>query len=96
MRFEHIRSIPTRTGLRLQDKACIVTGAGSGIGKEIALTFAREGTRAAVADLYKGAAQSVADEILQRRWFGDRSRHGCHERGSGPERSVRCCRALWP
>jgi 3-hydroxybutyrate dehydrogenase len=29
--------------MKLQDKICIVTGAASGIGKEIAHTFAREG-----------------------------------------------------
>ena len=28
--------------MRLKDKICVVTGAASGIGKEIALTFARE------------------------------------------------------
>jgi 3-hydroxybutyrate dehydrogenase len=64
MNFENIRSIPNRTGLRLKDTACIVTGAGSGRGKEIAFTFAREGARVAVADLNKEAAKSVADEIF--------------------------------
>lgn len=29
--------------MKLQDKVCIVIGAASGIGKEIALTYAREG-----------------------------------------------------
>jgi len=49
--------------MKLQDRICIVTGAASGIGKEIALRFAREGGRIAVADLTKAAGQSVADEI---------------------------------
>ncbi|MDH4053607.1 MAG: 3-hydroxybutyrate dehydrogenase [Rubrivivax sp.] len=49
--------------MKLQDKVCIVTGAASGIGKEIALTYAREGARVAVADINQGAAQAVADEI---------------------------------
>jgi len=49
--------------MRLQDKVCIVTGAASGIGKEIALTFAREGGRIVIADLDGNAAQSAAQEI---------------------------------
>jgi 3-hydroxybutyrate dehydrogenase len=50
--------------MRLRDKVCIVTGAASGIGKSIALTYAREGGKLAIADLNKPAAQSVADEIV--------------------------------
>src|SRR5688572_7212594 len=49
--------------MKLKDKVCIVTGAASGIGKAIALTYAREGGKLAIADLNKQAAQSVADEI---------------------------------
>lgn len=49
--------------MRLQDKVCIVTGAASGIGKEIALTFAREGGRIVIADLDGKAAQATAQEI---------------------------------
>jgi 3-hydroxybutyrate dehydrogenase len=49
--------------MKLQDKVCIVTGAASGIGKEIANTFAREGGKVVIADLNKDAAQAAADEI---------------------------------
>ena len=49
--------------MKLQDKVCIVTGAASGIGKEIAATFAREGGRVVVADMNQAAAQSAADQI---------------------------------
>ena len=49
--------------MKLTDKVCIVTGAASGIGKEIALRFAQEGGRVAIADLNKAAAQAAADEI---------------------------------
>jgi 3-hydroxybutyrate dehydrogenase len=49
--------------MKLQDKVCIVTGAASGIGKEIARTFAREGGKVVIADLNKEAAQASADEI---------------------------------
>jgi 3-hydroxybutyrate dehydrogenase len=50
--------------MKLKDKTAIVTGAASGIGKEIALTYAREGAKVAVADLDKGAADAAAGEIL--------------------------------
>ncbi|HZW74490.1 MAG TPA: 3-hydroxybutyrate dehydrogenase [Caldimonas sp.] len=48
---------------QLQDKIAIVTGAASGLGKEIAVTYAREGAKVAVADLNRDAAQAVADEL---------------------------------
>jgi 3-hydroxybutyrate dehydrogenase len=51
--------------MKLKDKVCIVTGAASGIGKEIALTYAREGGKVAIADLNKDAAQGAADEIVK-------------------------------
>ena len=51
--------------MKLQDKVCIVTGAASGIGKEIALTYAREGGKIVIADLNKAAAQGAADEIVK-------------------------------
>lgn len=49
--------------MKLQNKVCIVTGAASGIGKEIAFTYAREGGKVAIADMNKAAAQAAADEI---------------------------------
>ena len=49
--------------MKLKDKVCIVTGAASGIGKEIALTDAREGGKVVIADMNKPAAQATADEI---------------------------------
>jgi 3-hydroxybutyrate dehydrogenase len=63
MRFEDKAALAGTTTLRLKDKICIVTGAASGIGKQIALTFAREGGKVAIADLNHNAAQSVAEEI---------------------------------
>jgi 3-hydroxybutyrate dehydrogenase len=51
--------------MKLQDKVCIVTGAASGIGKEIALTYARESGKVVIADLNMDAAQGVADEIVK-------------------------------
>jgi 3-hydroxybutyrate dehydrogenase len=49
--------------MRLKDKSAIITGAASGIGKDIALLFAREGAKVAVADLNKQAADAAAKEI---------------------------------
>ena len=49
--------------MKLQDKVCIVTGAASGIGKEIARVYAAEGGKVVIADLNKDAAQAAADEI---------------------------------
>jgi 3-hydroxybutyrate dehydrogenase len=49
--------------MRLQDKVAIITGAASGIGKEIAIVFAREGAKVAIADLDKKAADATAKEI---------------------------------
>ncbi len=51
--------------MRLKDNVCIVTGAASGIGKEIALTYGREGGKVVIADLNLQAAQAVALEITK-------------------------------
>ena len=47
----------------LKDKRIVVTGAGRGIGAEIARDAARHGARVAVADLDRGAAEAVASDI---------------------------------
>jgi 3-hydroxybutyrate dehydrogenase len=49
--------------MQLRNKVAIVTGAASGIGREIALRFAAEGARVAIADLNQQAAQAAADDI---------------------------------
>ncbi|AUA16019.1 SDR family oxidoreductase [Streptomyces sp. SID8382] len=47
----------------LQDRAVIVTGAGSGIGRAAALTFAAEGAKVLVADLDRDGAEQVVAAI---------------------------------
>jgi len=47
----------------LKDKVVFVTGAGSGIGRAIALRLASEGAKVAVTDVVESAAKSVASEI---------------------------------
>src|ERR1700730_17884280 len=49
--------------MRLKDKVAVVTGAASGIGKEIVRTYAREGARVVIADLNEKAANAAAAEI---------------------------------
>ena len=48
---------------RLEGKSCIVTGAGRGIGRSVALAFAREGAKVVVNDVDADAADGVAKEI---------------------------------
>jgi 3-hydroxybutyrate dehydrogenase len=49
--------------MRLENKVAIVTGAASGIGKEIAALFVREGARVAIADLNQKGADATAAEL---------------------------------
>ncbi|WP_238891060.1 3-hydroxybutyrate dehydrogenase [Achromobacter insuavis] len=49
----------------LNGKVAVVTGAASGIGKEIALTLSRAGAAIAIADLNQAGADAVAREIEQ-------------------------------
>ncbi len=49
--------------MQLKDKAAVVTGAASGIGKEIARTFAEAGACVVIADLNFTAARAAAEEL---------------------------------
>ena len=48
----------------IEGKVAVVTGAASGIGKEIAHTLAKAGAKIAIADLNLDGAQAVVDEII--------------------------------
>jgi 3-hydroxybutyrate dehydrogenase len=50
--------------MKLQGKTAIITGAASGIGKDIAILFAREGASVAIADLNLQAANATAAELV--------------------------------
>lgn len=49
--------------MRFSDKTCIVSGAGSGIGRATALRMASEGGRVVAVDLHLAAAQDTAAQI---------------------------------
>lgn len=49
--------------MRLENKVAIVTGAGSGMGKQIALLYAKEGANVAVSDINLDAANATVEEI---------------------------------
>jgi len=54
----------------LKGKTAIVTGAGRGIGREIAGTLAREGVNTVVTDIYQDRLDNVAKEFAEQGWEG--------------------------
>jgi len=49
--------------MQLKDKVAFITGSASGIGKEIATVYAREGAKVVIADMNKDAAEATAAEL---------------------------------
>jgi NAD(P)-dependent dehydrogenase (short-subunit alcohol dehydrogenase family) len=49
---------------RFENKVCYVTGAGSGIGKATAISFAKEGGKVVCCDINKQNAEETASEIV--------------------------------
>jgi NAD(P)-dependent dehydrogenase (short-subunit alcohol dehydrogenase family) len=51
--------------MRLEKKVCVITGAGAGIGRAIALAFGTEGAKVIAADIHEEAAAETAALITQ-------------------------------
>lgn len=49
--------------MRLQNKVALIKGAANGIGRAIAVCFAREGARVAIIDIDKAAGQALESQI---------------------------------
>ena len=49
--------------MKLKDKIVLITGGGSGLGREMGLTFAREGAKVGVNDIRPESAHNVVTEI---------------------------------
>ena len=60
--------------MRLEGKAALVTGAGSGIGRAIAREFAREGAKLLLAEIDEDSGRAIAGEIEARFLRCDTSR----------------------
>ena len=48
----------------MRGRVAIVTGAGCGLGRAFAKRFAKEGSTAIIAEIDRGCAESVAEEII--------------------------------
>ncbi|TFW05395.1 SDR family oxidoreductase [Oxalobacteraceae bacterium OM1] len=51
----------------LQDKVALVTGAGSGIGRAVALAYAAAGARVVVSDIHDARGRQTVDQIVELR-----------------------------
>lgn len=51
--------------MEFREKIVLITGSGNGIGRSIALAFAREGAKVVIVDIDKEAAEKVGNEVKQ-------------------------------
>jgi NAD(P)-dependent dehydrogenase (short-subunit alcohol dehydrogenase family) len=49
--------------MRLQDKVCVITGAGSGMGQTAALMFGKEGAKVAVFEISEQAGRQTVEQV---------------------------------
>lgn len=49
--------------MKLQDKVCVITGGGSGIGRAAAALFAKEGASVVIADVSEAAGRAAAEAL---------------------------------
>src|SRR5262249_36756635 len=57
---------PERTRMKLKDKVAVITGAGSGLGRAIALRFAEEGARIVIAELNEAMGEETLGMVQAR------------------------------
>ena len=74
--------------MRLKDKVALVTGAGSGIGRAVALLFAREGAAVAASDISLANARETVNMIEESGGRG-RALSGDVSEAADAERMVR-------
>ena len=76
--------------MKLEGQVAIITGAGRGIGRAIALAYAREGARLALAARNEAELEETAAAVSELGGRGHHGKNGCYQpdrhRAAGPPR----------